>query len=170
MGALSVISAGTGSRLPGQRSGRGWEAGSPRWLCLSPVLAAAGVGAATAGVGKTAPKAPRSQVCVGGLCCSLGLLGWSAWSGHLTQSFFTHLRAGAGAAELRRVWPRHPAGRALLLLSGKVFFAVEVLSGKPSVAKRASNGSCAQLKLFFSREQKFWVFFYTQSCFDSLSV
>lgn len=121
VGALSVISAGTGSRLPGQRSGRGWEAGSPRWLCLSPVLAAAGVGAATAGVGKTAPKAPRSQVCVGGLCCSLGLLGWSAWSGHLTQSFFTHLRAGAGAAELRRVWPRHPAGRALLLLSGKVF-------------------------------------------------
>lgn len=77
------------------RSGRGWEAGSPRWLCLSPVLAARGW---------TTPKAPRSRVCVtGGLCCSLGLLGCSCWSGHLTQSFFTHLRARAGAAELRRV-------------------------------------------------------------------
>lgn len=96
---------------------RGWGAGSPRWLCPTPICAAARVGAAPpAGV-----KPPRCRAPAGGLCCSPGLLGWSSRCGHLTQSFFTRLRARAGAAELWRVWPRHPAGPAFVLLSGKVF-------------------------------------------------
>lgn len=45
--------------------------------------------------------------------------------------------------------------------SREKFFAMDVLSGKPSVAECASTGSCAQLKLFRCRAQRFWALLHT---------
>lgn len=79
-------------------------------------------------MGAAPPKAPGTPWME-----QLGLLGWSSWSGHLTQSFFTHLRqelalpnSGAFGRDALR-GPRSSSYR-------KAFFGVEMLPGKASVA------------------------------------